>query len=187
MGRWEPHADQRLVQAALVLFDEQGYEDTTVADIAAAAGLTKRTFFRYFPDKREVLFSGSQELERIWVDAVTAAPDGASVMTVVAAGLDAVADMFSERLPFAQVRARVIAANPNLQERELIKLEKLASSVAAALEGRRVPTAVAALAAQTSVGVFHLAFDRWIGQNDPAGLGPLMHESLDALRQLMDS
>ena len=62
------------MSAAIELFDEQGYEATTVAEIAERAGLTKRTFFRYFSDKREVLFSGSQELQRLWLEGLAAAP-----------------------------------------------------------------------------------------------------------------
>ncbi|HUB69818.1 MAG TPA: helix-turn-helix domain-containing protein [Acidimicrobiales bacterium] len=185
MSRWKPDAAGRLVKAALDLFDRQGYEDTTVADIAASAGLTKRTFFRHFSDKREVLFSGSEELERLWVSAVRDAPDDAGALAAVEAGLGAVADMFTERHAFAQVRARVVAANPELQERELIKLERLASSVAAALEERGVKPSAAELAGQTGVRVFHLAFARWIAQEDPAAFYPLIKESLGQLRELL--
>jgi AcrR family transcriptional regulator len=185
MSRWKPDAGRRLAKAALALFDEQGYEATTVAEIAASAGLTKRTFFRYFADKREVLFGGSEELERIWVEAVAAAPADASPLDAVEAGLDAVADMFAERHAFAQMRARVIAANPELQERELIKLERLAGAIAAALQARGVSDQAAALAAQTGVRVFHVAFDRWIAEDTPGDLGRLIDESLVELRELL--
>lgn len=185
MARWTPHADERLIRAAITLFDHQGYEATTVADIASSAGLTKRTFFRYFSDKREVLFSGAQELELLWVRGVTQAPDGAGPVAAVEAGLDAVAEMFAERHPFAQVRARIIAANPELQERELIKLEGLASAGAAALERRGVSANAAALAAQTAVQIFHVAFAHWIAQDDPTALRRLMHEAMEELRELL--
>ncbi len=187
MSRWKPDADGRLIEAALVLFDRQGYEDTTVADLAASAGLTRRTFFRYFSDKREVLFSGAGELERLWVNAVTGAPKGCGAMVAMEAGFAAVAEVFTERHSFAKIRARIIAANPELQERELIKLEKLASSVAAALEERGIEAGRAALAAYTGVQIFHLAFARWIAQDDPGGLLPLMHESLEELREVLTS
>ena len=117
------------MSAAIALFDEQGYEATTVAEIAERAGLTKRTFFRYFSDKREVLFSGSQELQRLWLEGVAAAPADATALAVVAAGLDPVAEMFIERHAFARIRARIIEANPELQERELIKLQTLAGAI----------------------------------------------------------
>ncbi len=129
MSRWKPDAQGRLMSAAIELFDEQGYEATTVAEIAERAGLTKRTFFRYFSDKREVLFSGSQELQRLWLDGLAAAPAEASPLAVVTAGLDPVAEMFSERHPFARIRAQIIEANPELQERELIKLQSLAAAI----------------------------------------------------------
>src|SRR5690348_12225787 len=103
MARWKPDAAGRLVTAALSLFEEQGYDDTTVAEIAERAGLTKRTFFRYFADKREVLFGGSEELERRWVAAVAEAPADASPLAAVTAGFDELADMFEERHAFAGV------------------------------------------------------------------------------------
>src|SRR6201990_1223681 len=97
MSRWKPDAQGRLMAAAIELFDEQGYEATTVAEIAERAGLTKRTFFRYFADKREVLFGGSEPLEARCVAAVAAAPAAASSLDAVAAGLDAAAEMFAGR------------------------------------------------------------------------------------------
>ena len=172
------------MKAAIELFDEQGYEATTVAEIAERAGLTKRTFFRYFSDKREVLFSGSQELERLWLDGVAAAPADATPLAVVAAGLDPVAEMFTERHEFARIRAGIIAANPELQERELIKLQNLAGSVKAALVQRGVSANDAILAAQTGVTVFHVAFARWVEQDDPAAFRRLIDESLEDLRSV---
>src|ERR1700722_18885891 len=133
MSRWKPDATGRLIEAAITLFAEQGYEETTVAEIAARAGLTKRTFFRYFSDKREVLFSGSQELERIWLEAAAAAPPEATPLAVVTAGFDPVAEMFAARHDFARVRAAIVDANPELRERELIKLQNLAGSIKAVL------------------------------------------------------
>src|SRR6201987_2068595 len=121
MSRWKPDAQGRLMSAAIELFDEQGYDATTVADIAERAGLTKRTFFRYFSDKREGLFSGSEELQRLWLEGLAGAPAEASPVAGVTAGLDPVAEMFTERHAFARIRAQIIEANPELQERELIK------------------------------------------------------------------
>src|ERR1700761_7474980 len=124
--RWKPDAAGRLLTAAMSLFEEQGYEATTVAEIAERAGLTKRTFFRWFSDKREVLFSGSAELQRRWLEGMAAAPADASPIRVVRAGMEPVADMFAARHAFARLRTEIIAANPELQERELIKLQTLA-------------------------------------------------------------
>jgi AcrR family transcriptional regulator len=184
MARWKPDAEGRLMSAAITLFEEQGYEETTVAQIAQAAGLTKRTFFRYFSDKREVLFSGSQELERCWIDGMAAAPVNASPLAVVMAGLDPVAEMFVERHAFARVRSSIIVANPELQERELIKLQNLAGAINAALRDRGVSVNAAILAAQAGVTVFHVAFARWVEQDDPRAFRRLMDESLEELRSV---
>jgi AcrR family transcriptional regulator len=180
--RWKPDAQKRLITAAIELFAEQGYEATTVAQIAERAELTKRTFFRYFSDKREVLFFGSGELGSLWLDAVRATPAQASAMAAVAAGFDPIAEMFAQRHPFARLRAGIIAANPELQERELIKLQWLADSIKGALIERGVALNAAILAAQTGVTVFHVAFALWIEQDDPHAFRRLMDESLDELR-----
>jgi AcrR family transcriptional regulator len=184
MSRWKPDAEGRLIKAAITLFDGQGYDETTVAEIAAAAGLTKRTFFRYFSDKREVLFNGSQELQDRWVGGIEAAPPEASPMAAVSAGLDQVAQLFAERHPFARMRSRIIVANRELQERELIKLQSLADAIRAALVDRGVELNAAILAAQAGVTVFHVAFARWVEQDEPAALRRLMDESLQQLRSV---
>jgi AcrR family transcriptional regulator len=185
MSRWQPDARGRLIKAAIELFAEQGYDATTVTEIAERAGLTKRTFFRYFPDKREVLFFGSEELERIWVEALTATSKDASPLAAVMAGFDPIADMFQERLPFARLRAGIIVANSELQERELIKLQRLAGSIHAALIERGASLNAAMLAAQTGLTVFHVAFARWVAQDDPAAFRRLIDESLDELREVI--
>ena len=182
MTRWKPDATGRLTAAAITLFDEQGYDATTVAEIAERAGLTKRTFFRHFADKREVLFSGSEELEGRWVEAVASAPPDTTPLAAVTAGFDALAEMFEERHAFARVRAQIVAANPELQERELIKLQRLAAGLAEALRARGISSNEAILASQAGVTVFHVAFARWVGQDDPAAFRPLMEESLVQLR-----
>ncbi|HEY2542780.1 MAG TPA: TetR family transcriptional regulator [Gaiellaceae bacterium] len=184
MTRWKPDAAGRLATAALSLFEEQGYDDTTVAQIAERAGLTKRTFFRYFSDKREVLFGGSQELERRWVEAVAAAPAGATPLAAVTAGFDPVAEMFAERHAFARTRARIVEANPELQERELIKLQNLAGAITSKLAERGVPANEAILAAQAGVTVFHVGFAHWVAQDDPAAFRRLMDIALGELRSV---
>jgi AcrR family transcriptional regulator len=184
MSRWKPDAAGRLVVAAITLFAEQGYQATTVSEIAERAGLTQRTFFRYFTDKREVLFSGSEELGRLWLEAVAAAPPEATPLAVVTAGLDPVAEMFIERHDFARTRAAIIEANPELKERELIKLQTLAGAIGEALIERGVSASAAVLAAQAGVTVFHVAFAGWVQQNDPLAFRRLMDESLEELRSV---
>jgi AcrR family transcriptional regulator len=182
MSRWKPDAEGRLGKAAITLFAERGYEETTVAEIAEAAGLTKRTFFRYFSDKREVLFNGSHELQDRWIGGIEAAPSDVGPMAAVSAGFDEVAELFADRHPFARMRSRIIAANPELQERELIKLQTLAGGIKAALGDRDVAENAAILAAQAGVTVFHVAFARWVEQDDPAAFRRLIRELLEELR-----
>lgn len=169
----------------MTLFAEQGYDETTVAEIAEAAGLTKRTFFRYFSDKREVLFNGAHELRERWIGGIEAAPPDVGPMVAVSAGLDVVAELFADRHPFAGMRARIVAANPELLERELIKLQSLADAITAALTDRGVSGNAATLAAQAGVTVFQVAFARWVEQDDPAALRRLMDESLEELRAVI--
>src|SRR5882757_3557831 len=160
MARWDPGAEDRLRRAALDLYLERGFESVTVAEIAERAGLTKRTFFRYFADKREVLFGGSAALQTLLVSAVGAAPESASALDAVAAALDAAAAMFEERRQFAVKRASVIAANPELQERELVKLASLAGAIAEALRKRGVGDPAAILSAEAGMTVFRVGFER---------------------------
>ena len=184
MSRWKPDAAGRLAKAAITLFAEQGYEATTVAEIAQRAGLTKRTFFRHFSDKREVLFSGTHELERVWLDAMASAPAHAGPLDMVTAGLDPVAAMFIERHAFARLRAEIIGANPELQERELIKLHNLAVAIEASLRDCGVAAITATLAAEAGVTVFHVAFAAWLQQDDPNAFRRMMDASLDELRAI---
>src|ERR1700760_2075211 len=135
MARWAPGAKGRLEEAALDLFCERGFEETTVADIAERAGLTKRTFFRYFADKREVLFSGSEIFEATVLKGVLDAPADASPLAAVAAGLDASAVVFEQIPDRAGKRQLLLDANPELQERERAKLAKLSASVTAGPRG----------------------------------------------------
>ncbi|MDH6133019.1 AcrR family transcriptional regulator [Kitasatospora sp. MAA4] len=166
MGRWEPNARGRLEQAALELYVERGYDETTVAEIAKRAGLTERTFFRHYADKREVLFGGAGVLHDLFVDAVAAAPADAAPIDAIAAALDAAAGMFQDRREFARRRQGVITANPELQERELIKLASLSAAIAGALRLRGVAEPGASLAGEAGIAVFKVAFDRWINQPD---------------------
>jgi len=182
MSRWKPDAASRLMKAAIVLFAEQGYEHTTVAEIAERAGLTKRTFFRYFADKREVLFDGAHALEELWLEAVANAPPDASPLATVSGGFDPVASMFAERHDFARLRAEIIESNPELRERELIKLQTLAGEIGIALVARGVPPGAAVLAAQAGVTVFHVAFANWVAADHPPALRTLMDEALAELR-----
>ena len=182
MSRWEPNARGRLEQAALQLFVERGFEQTTVAEIAQRAGLTERTFFRYFADKREVLFAGAGALQELLVRAVAQAPGSATPLDAIAGALEAAAPLFAERGDYPRRRQAVITANAELQERELIKLAALAAAMAGALRGRGVPEPAASLAAEAGIAVFRIAFERWTAEDCHPDLAKLIRDSLDELK-----
>jgi AcrR family transcriptional regulator len=184
MGRWEPDSRGRLERAALELYAERGFEDTTVAEIAERAGVTERTFFRYFADKREVLFPGGGVLEVLLTDAVAGAPSSAGPMEAVTYALDAFAVMLEERRDFALQRQAVIAASPELRERELIKLASLAATLANALRARGVRDPAATLTAEAGLTVFRVAMERWAAGTKRRDLSRLVRESLDELRSV---
>jgi AcrR family transcriptional regulator len=182
MGRWEPDAAGRLAKAAMELYLEQGFDETTVAEIAQRAGLTERTFFRHFTDKREVLFAGAAALQEVLVAEVRdAAPDLAPVDAALA-GLVAGGALIQERRAFAGQRYAIIAANAELQERELIKLASLASAVADTLRQRGVAERAAGLAAEVAIAVFKIAFERWVADPTRLDLPQIIRESLHELR-----
>ena len=182
MGRWEPGARERLQRAALELYVERGFEQTTVAEITHRAGLTERTFFRHFADKREVLFYGQAELLETGVYAIAGASETTAPLAAVVEALQLIAARFEERRESARQRQTVIAANPGLQERELLKLASLASAMADALRGRGVAEPTASLAAEAGVAVFKVAFEHWIGEPGERTLSDLIRDSLDHLR-----
>ena len=138
MGRWQPEARTRLERAAMELFGERGFDQTTVAAIAARAGLTERTFFRHYADKREVLFGGQLRVHGCSMQSVADAPAGATPIDTIAAALATAGELFADRLDHARQRQRIIDAHADLQERELIKLASLATSLAEALRQRGV-------------------------------------------------
>ncbi|MFF7636667.1 TetR/AcrR family transcriptional regulator [Kitasatospora sp. NPDC008050] len=185
MGRWEPNARGRLEQAALELYVERGYVQTTVAEIAARAGLTERTFFRHFADKREVLFGGAGTLRELMVGAATDAPDSAAPIDAVAAALRAAGAMFEERHDGARLRQSVIAANAELQERELIKLASLGAALAEALRGRGVGDPAAGLAAEAGIAVFRIGFEQWINGPGEPSITQVLEASLAELKAVL--
>jgi AcrR family transcriptional regulator len=187
MSRWQPNARGRLEQAALELYTERGFDQTTVAEIAERAGLTERTFFRYFADKREVLFWGQGALIELVTKHIADAPDSASPIDAVGAALKATGEFFRGRRAHARRRQAVIAANPGLQERELIKLASLAVAMAEGLGRRGVGEPAAKLTAETGVAVFKVAFDRWISATTDTDLAQVVGDSLDELRGLTAS
>ena len=182
MGRWEPDARGRLEKAAMDLYVERGFDETTVAEIAKRAGLTERTFFRHFADKREVLFAGAAMLQELLVSTVADAPPAMAPVDAAMAGVVAGGALIQERRAFARRRYEIIAANAELQERELKKLASLSTAVADTLRGRGVPDHAASLAAEVAIAVFRVAFERWVADPVHLDLPQLMRTSLDELR-----
>jgi AcrR family transcriptional regulator len=184
MGRWEPNARGRLMDAALKLYVEHGFEQTTVAEIAKEAGLSERTFFRHFADKREVLFWGSGELQIVLVSRVASAPDDVAPLVAIGDALEVAAGLLQERRAGAMQRQVVIAANAELQERELIKFASLAAALAEALRQRGVTDPAASLSAEAGIVVFKMAFNQWINNDNRRGFPQLIRESLKELRDV---
>jgi AcrR family transcriptional regulator len=184
MGRWEPNARGRLEQAALELYQVHGFDQTTAAEIARRAGLSERTFFRYFADKREVLFAGATALEEHLVGAIEAAPAGDTPIDALRRCLQGVAELLEGRRDYARRRNAVIAANAELRERELIKLASLVEALADALRRRGVAEPGASLTAEAGIAVFKVAFGRWVAAAEGGTLSGYVDESLDELRSL---
>jgi AcrR family transcriptional regulator len=183
MGRWEPDARGRLERAALALFAEHGYDATTVAEIADRAGLTKSTFFRHFADKREVLFGGQEFLTALLTDAIRATPPATTSSDCLAAALAAAAAAFTpDRHDLAPIRRAVIAANSELQERELLKRARLASVIADALRARGIDDVAAGLAAEVGMLAFSTAYARWAAPENRLTFTEIAQEALRDLQ-----
>jgi AcrR family transcriptional regulator len=182
MARWEPDSRGRLEQAAFALYGERGFERTTVAEIAKRAGLTERTFFRHFADKREVLFAGSAALQDLLASTVVDAPGGLAPIDAVAAAIEAAGAQLEERRERARQRHAIIAATAELRERELIKLASLAAALADALRQRGVDEPAASLTAEAGIAVFRIAVDRWVDEANERTLPELVRDSFGQLR-----
>ncbi|MGB8403252.1 MAG: helix-turn-helix domain-containing protein [Mycobacterium sp.] len=184
MARWEPGARERLVLAAVDLFTEQGYDATTVAQIAERAGVTKSTFFRHFPDKRELLVAGQQTLGSLLTEGIAEAPEGATPLEAVAAGLQrASAHMGPMNHELGPRLKAAVAANVELQERDALKSVGLAAAMSDALLARGAPAPVAQLAAELGVLAFKEGFAQWLQAGDPdAAMAPHTLAALEGLR-----
>ncbi len=185
MPRWEPDGFERLQAAAFELFAEQGFERTTVAEIARRAGLTQRTFFNHFADKREVLFGLSSEFQQGIVGTVAACPDTLPPLDVVVHALQAVSErMFEERQAAVRRRHEIVDANPELQERELSKRAALTDAIAAALHARGVDPETALLTAGVGMLVQQTATRRWTQPAESRPLRELLSDALHSLRAI---
>lgn len=186
MARWQPNARERLEKAAMELFQERGYVETTVQDIAGRAGLTERTFFRYFADKREVLFSGSADIQRVIVAGIESAGEQSAALDIVVRALQAAAAFLQERRDPKSARARyaLVTKHAELQERELIKLAGLAAAVTKALHARGITDPTASLAAETGMALFKVGFERWISGRKPHDFTAHIDAAFETLRAI---
>jgi AcrR family transcriptional regulator len=186
MTRWEPNPRGRLERAAMELYRERGFDQTTVAQIAERAGLTERTFFRHFTDKREILFAGGKQLQELVVSAVASAPDSATPLEAAVAGIEAAGARLEEQRgrPFARQRQAIIASSPELRERELHKLAGMAAGVAEALRERGVGVPGANILGEVAIAIFRISFERWVADSSGPELIELMRHALIELRAL---
>ena len=180
----EDDVRSRLQRSALELFAERGYDRTTATEIAARAGVTERTFFRYFPDKREVLFGGEAILRAALTVSIAGAPDGMGPLDMLFRAFRSVVELLEANRPFSKPRQAVIAATPALAERELAKVALLSEALAAALMARGVGAVQATLAARTGMAAFAQATLAWL--DDPArGLSHHLDTVYSELRVLL--
>ena len=183
MPRSGAEARRRLRQAALELYQERGFDQTTAAEIAARAGVNERTFFRHFPDKREVLFDGEGDLRAALMQSVAEAPDGLEPFEVLLYACRKVARNLEKNRPFSEPRWKVVAVTPALRERELAKHARLTDAAAEALRQRGVDGGLAALAARTGWAAYQHAVHAWI-DNPAESLDAQLLRAFDDLRAL---
>ena len=187
MGRWETGTRGKLHDAAMRLFTENGYDQTTAADIAAAVGVTERTFFRHFVDKREVLFDAQEEVTQLLIRGVREAA-GTGPLEIAVGGVVTLSSFFhDERREFDRVRQRLIDATPALEERERLKLAGLAATVHAELLARGATEPAATLAAESAITVFRTAIIQWISEGETRSFAELTTQTLASLRALSAS
>jgi AcrR family transcriptional regulator len=182
MSRWSPDARGRLEQAAYELFLAHGYESTTVADIAMRAGLTERTFFRHYRDKREVLFSGTTAMQSTILQTIKTSTSDLSTLTLVQIAVEAMCRIMHGRQNPARERQAIIGTHTDLLERGLIKRAQLTETLTSALRDRSVPESEALLAAETGMAAFHIGYTRWLETSVETELIDLVREVFDQLK-----
>jgi AcrR family transcriptional regulator len=182
MARWDPGTQERLTKAALELYTEFGYDSVTVTQIAERAGTTRRTYFRYFPDKREVLFAGSERLPPALHRAVLDSADAATPLSIALDALVTVGTQLTAHIDHAAERRAVISTSAELQERERTKLAAVTTAIREALQQRGTEPRKAHLVAQLATVVFQNAFDQWLNANGQAEFAACLHGAAALLR-----
>lgn len=184
MPRWEPNARERLERAALELFAQHGFAETTVPQITARAGLTTRTFFRHFPDKRAVLFAIEDEAPEMVAGLLADAPAALSPMALIAYGLETRAVGLEGQREYLRTRRAIIDADEGLRERELRKRSALSEAITAGFRTHGIDELTSTLAAEIAVTAFGIAITRWLDQDDDQTLAELVRDTLERLRSL---
>ena len=186
MSRWQPDARERLERAALELFAEHGFAETTVPQITAKAGLTTRTFFRHFADKREVLFNNDEDVAQLAARMIAEAPAHLSPMEIIAGGLEQVAaSQFSGDVETYTARKAIINSDTGLREREMRKMSALSDALHDGFVARGVDELTASLAAHATTTVFGISIGRWLESDGSVPLPEILRETLDAFRAFM--
>jgi AcrR family transcriptional regulator len=182
VARWDPGTEERLTKAALELYGEHGYDNVTVTQIAERAGITRRSYFRYFPDKREVLFAGSERLPVAVAEAVLAADVTGSPLSAVLDAVGQVGTQLVELVEGSGARRTVIESSVELQERERTKFAAVTAAIRDALQQRGVEPQQGRLVAQIAVVVFQNAFDQWVDARGKRDFGSCLHAVSASLR-----
>ena len=185
MSRWEPDAKGRLQHAAMTLFLERGYAEVTVADITERAGLTKRSFFNHFTDKREVLFADAEAFQRTLTEPLAALDPATDPLQAATAALTHAGLSLASYSQVAGARRELIASSTELQERNLVKLASLSQALQDGLVARGAPPRAARFTAQAAITVFNAAYDDWL-ENPDADFATLMHQALNDLRTAIE-
>jgi AcrR family transcriptional regulator len=186
MARWQPDSRERLERAALDLFVEQGFGETTVPQITARAGLTTRTFFRHFTDKREVLFANEGDIPELAARMIAEAPAALSPMEVIQTGLETVAaELFAGDAEHYRKRRTVIESDDGLRERELHKLATLTDAIRTGFDERGVDALTSTLIAHATVTVFSVSIDQWLHRDDDVALSAILPRTLEAFRSVL--
>jgi AcrR family transcriptional regulator len=183
MSRWEGDAAGRLERAALELFGERGFDRTTVAEIAKRAGLNERSFYRYFSDKREVLFSGGDELKLRLEQSLREEPSDTGPLDALLAALEDSADVFRPK-ELLLIRKRVIDANPELRERELIKMDVIYAALVSALRDRGEDATTARIATDLALSVWRVAAERCLQSDDDTTFAAEVRDATRHLRRI---
>lgn len=187
MARWDPGTEQRLIQAALALFRERGYSEVTVTHIAERAGITRRTYFRYFPDKREVLFANSDRLVAAVGEAILTAGAQVSALNAALNAFTLAGNYLTEHIAHAAERLEVIRSSPDLQERERTKHAALSTEVERALVTRGTAPGVAHVTAQVTTLAFVNAYEQWTDARDHEDFADRLQRTVNAIRSALDN